>query len=98
MVPPSAEVTATEGISSISLFFSSYEHYFNTRLTIICRSCTGVRAVSSSQIEEIIKELVQPEDLEVPVTGTISEGNHRDWGTLNPEQPAKGSIIFKSSV
>ena len=59
---------------------------------------TGVRAITSSHIEEMIKELVQPEDLEVPVTGTISEGNHRDWGTLIPEQPAKESTIFGSSA
>ena len=39
MVPPSGEVTTTEGISSIPLFFSLYEHCFNTRLTAICRSC-----------------------------------------------------------
>jgi len=35
----SGDVITAEGISSIFLFFSSYEHYFNTRLTIICRSC-----------------------------------------------------------
>ena len=39
MVPPSGEVTTTEGISSIPLFFSSYEYCFNTHLTVICKSC-----------------------------------------------------------
>ena len=44
MVLPLGEVTTTEGISSISLFFSSYEHCFNTRLTAICRSCHRCRS------------------------------------------------------
>jgi len=35
---------------------------------------TGVEVASSSHIEEMIKELVQPEGLEVPATGMISEG------------------------
>ena len=35
---------------------------------------TDVEAATSSHIEEMIKELVQPEGLEVPATGTISEG------------------------
>jgi len=34
----------------------------------------SVRVATSSHIVEMIKELVQPEGLEVPATGTISEG------------------------
>jgi len=44
VVPSSGEVTTTEGISYIPLFFSSYEHCFNTRLTVICRSCHRCRS------------------------------------------------------
>ena len=35
---------------------------------------TGAEAATSFLIEEMIKELVQPRGLEVPATGTISEG------------------------
>ena len=35
---------------------------------------TGVEAATSSHIEEMIKELVQPESLEVSATGIISDG------------------------
>ena len=40
MVPPSREVATTEGVFLLThLFFSSYEHCLNVRLTVICRSC-----------------------------------------------------------
>ena len=52
------------------LLFSSYEHCLNARLGAV----TGVRAVTSSYIEEMIKELVQPEGLEVSASCMISEG------------------------
>ena len=35
---------------------------------------TGVEAATSFHIEEMIKELVQSEGLEVPATGMTSEG------------------------
>ena len=35
---------------------------------------TGVEVASSSHIEEMIQELVQPEGFEVPVTETLREG------------------------
>ena len=35
---------------------------------------TGVEAATSSHIEEMIKELAQPEGLEVPATGMLLEG------------------------
>ena len=35
---------------------------------------TGVEAVTSSHIGEMIKELAQPEGLEIPATGMILEG------------------------
>jgi len=35
---------------------------------------TGVKVATSSHIEEMIKELVQPEGLEVSATGMILEG------------------------
>ena len=34
------------------LFFSSYEHCFNTRLTVICRSCHQCRSCNLRSIEE----------------------------------------------
>ena len=35
---------------------------------------TSIEAATSSHIEEMIKELIRPGDLEVPATGTISKG------------------------
>ena len=55
---------------------------------------TGVEAATFFHIEEMIKELVQSEGLEVPATGMISEGRK----TLIPEQPTKGSTVFGSSA
>ena len=54
---------------------------------------TGVEAATSSHIEEMIKELVWPEGLEVSATGMTSEGRK----TLVPEQPTKGPTVFGSS-
>ena len=36
---------------------------------------TGVEAATSSHIEDMIQELVQPEGLEVPTTGMLLEGD-----------------------
>ena len=50
---------------------------------LFAEATTGVRAVTSSHIEEMIKELVQPKDLEVSATDTISEGITTVTGELS---------------
>jgi len=52
---------------------------------------TGVEAVTSSHIEEMIKELAQPEGLEIPAIGIILEGI-----TTVTEEPSSQSSLPKN--
>ena len=78
------------------MFFSSYEHYFNARLTVITCTITSVRAATSSHIEEMIEELVQSGDLEVPTTGTVPVGTTTMIG--EPSSPSSLPKDLPSSV
>ena len=51
---------------------------------------TGVEVVTSSHIEEMIKELVLPDGLEVPANGMISEGT-----TTTAGEPSSQSSLPK---
>ena len=51
---------------------------------------TGVEAATSSHIEEMIKELVQHEGLEVPANGMASEGT-----TTTAGEPSSQSSLLK---
>ena len=59
---------------------------------------TGVEVATSSHIEEMIKELVQSEDLEVPATGTISEGITTVTGEPSSKSSLPKSTVFRFSV
>jgi len=54
------------------------------------RVATVVEVATFSYVEEMIKELVQPEGLEVPATGMISEGT-----TITAGEPSSQSILSK---
>ena len=49
---------------------------------------TGVEVATSSHIEEMIKEMVHPEGLEVPATGMIFEGT-----TTTAGEPSSQSSV-----
>ena len=77
MVPPSGEITTTEGISFILLNCLPIKlgRCFNVSFEFLLQERLSVSEVTTScHIEEMIQELAQQEGLEVPTTGMPREG------------------------
>ena len=58
---------------------------------------TSVEAATSSYIEEMIKELVQPEGLEVPANGMILEGTTTTAGEPSSQSNLPKDLPFLDS-